>query len=78
MTTGVRLDTSFRGAGIRTCGSEPCHNLDPTGAGFDPLDNLEKRFLPKVGERGVVGDEGAVDSLGASSDTSDSGGGDGL
>ena len=77
MTTGVKLDISFRGAGVRTCGSVPCHNLDPARAGFDPLDNLEKRFLPKVGERGVVGD-GAVDSLGASSDNSDSGGGDGL
>lgn len=31
-----------------------------------------------MGERGVVGDEGAVDSLGVSSDATDSGGGDGL
>jgi hypothetical protein len=64
----------------QTCGSEPSHDLNPIGASFDPPYSLERRFFPKVGECGVVGDEGAVDSLGlgASSDATDSGGGDGL
>ena len=35
-------------------------------------------FLPKIGERGVVGVVEAVDSLGVSSDATESGGGDGL
>lgn len=61
---------------IPTCGSEPSHNPDPVGAGFGPPESLEKRFLPKIGDRGVVGVEGAVDSV--SSDATDSGGGDGL
>jgi len=60
---------------MRTWGSEPCHKFIP---GFGPPKNLDKKVLPKIGERGVVGVVGAVDSLGVSSDATDSGGGDGL
>lgn len=78
MTTRVSPSGSPYLTRIQTCGSEPCHIFDPAGAAFGPPESLEKRFFPKMGERGVVGDEGAVDSLGASSDATDSGGGDGL
>ena len=60
---------------MRTWGSEPCHAF---ALNFSPPEIIDKRLLPKIGERGVVGVVGAVDSLGASSDVTDSGGGDGL
>jgi len=78
MTTRVSLDRSFCMLGIQTWGSESCHNFAPTEAGFGPPEILEKRFLPKIGERGAVGVVGDAGSLGVSSDTRDSGGGDGL
>ena len=77
MTTRVSPYELICSKKIKTCGSEPCHNFDPTGVGFDPPENLERRSLLNIGERGVVGVV-AVDSLGTPSESSDSGGGDGL
>lgn len=78
MTRKVSLYELFCLTKIQTCGSEPCHNVDPTGTGFtSPPESLERRFLANFGERGVGG-VGAVVSVGASSDATDSGGGDGL
>jgi hypothetical protein len=81
MTTKVTLNGLFCLTKVQTCGSEPCHNFDPSRPGFGPPESLERKFLTETGERGVVGVVGVlgvVDSLGASSDATDSGGGDGL
>jgi len=77
MTTRISLNRSFYLLRMRTWGSEPSHTLVPTAADFSPPEILDKRLLPKVGERsvvGIVGVVGDVDSLGASSDATDSGG----
>lgn len=78
MTKRVTPRETLCSTKMQTCGSELCHNFDPTGYGFSPPESFERTLLTEIGERGVVGVVGAVDSLGASSDATDSGGGDGL
>lgn len=81
MTTRISLNELFYLLRMRTWGSEPSHTLVPAAAGFSPPEILDKKLPPKIGERsvvGVVGVVGDVDSLGAPSDATDSGGGDGL
>ena len=59
MTTRVTPYELFRLTKLQTSGSDPCHNFDLTGAGFNTPENFERSCLAKTGERGVVGVVGA-------------------
>lgn len=59
MTTRISLDKHIFLLRMQTWGSEPCHGFE---ADFEPPEILDKMFLAKVGERGVVGVVGVVHS----------------